>query len=118
MHQRADLFYPHILRIAQETGAKVVLVEVADLEQAMRVLRLARQSKKTGDVWDGFEIWRDEPAAFDEGDTARSVGVDGCTVPVKGAGHARSVVCWRGIGRQWMGDTDMTAALRKDREYT
>ncbi|KAK4981439.1 hypothetical protein LTR66_009993 [Elasticomyces elasticus] len=54
---QGDVFYPRLLAIAEEVGAKLVLLEVADLTQARRVATMAYERR----VWDGIEIWRDDP---------------------------------------------------------
>ncbi|KAF1926727.1 S-adenosyl-L-methionine-dependent methyltransferase [Didymella exigua CBS 183.55] len=93
--QQGDMFYPRLLKIAEEIEAKIVLLEVADLEQALRVARHAQKL----DVFDGIEIWRDNP------DTSTSPGQptseDG--FQIHGDGNGRSVVCWRGVGGLWLG---------------
>jgi hypothetical protein len=91
--QQGDMFYPRLLRIAHEVEAKIVLLEVADLEQALRVARLAQ---KLG-VFDGIEIWRDDP------DTSSSQPISEDGFGVHGKGNGRSVVCWRGLGGSWLG---------------
>ncbi|TKA62173.1 hypothetical protein B0A49_11789 [Cryomyces minteri] len=53
-----DVFYPRLLAIAEEVSAKMVLFEVADLEQADRVANMAKRSSS----WNGIQIWRDVPA--------------------------------------------------------
>ena len=78
---------------------KVVLYEVADMEQAIRVAGLA------GDHWEAVEIWRDDPGAS-EGEV-EFVGVgegEGRRrVDVRGVGNGRSVVAYRGDGLRWLG---------------
>jgi methylase of polypeptide subunit release factors len=91
--EQGDLFYPRLLRIAQDVEAKLVLLEVADLAQALRVAGRAQAL----DVFDGVEIWREEPGAV--GSTSQLH--DGFSVI--GEGNARSVLCWRGIGASWLG---------------
>lgn len=90
--QQGDMFYPRLLKIAQEVEAKVVLLEVADLEQALRVARLAKKLN----VFDGVEIWRDDPDI-----SFQSTFEDG--LEVRGEGNGRSVLCWRGVGGHWLG---------------
>ncbi|KAF2262922.1 S-adenosyl-L-methionine-dependent methyltransferase [Lojkania enalia] len=84
-----DTFYPRILRTARLVDAQIVLLEVADLQQGLRVAGLARDSE--------FEvvIWRDVP----DQDGEEVVG----GIRVIGKGHGRSVVCWRGAGGRWLG---------------
>lgn len=94
---QGDSFYPAILRAAREVDAKVVLVEVADLQQAERVAAMMVGAER----WSGVEIWRDEPEWRGFGEVAgcdgASVSVRGSEVVVRGQGHGRSVVCWRTV---------------------
>lgn len=96
--EEADVFYPRLLEIAQDSEAKVVLFEVADLNQAERVARMAQNLE----IFDGIEIWRDQPDGTDN-DTPNQPQLE---FPVIGSGHGRSVVCWRGAGAFWLGKTD------------
>ncbi|KAJ4313298.1 hypothetical protein N0V94_007024 [Neodidymelliopsis sp. IMI 364377] len=96
--QQDDLFYPRLLQIANKVAAKVVLLEVADLAQALRVAQHARGM----DIFEGIEIWREEPSASLETSTTED------DIPVHGEGNARSVVCWRGAGGAWLGKTTAT----------
>ncbi len=98
---QGDLFYPRLLAIAQEVEAKIVLLEVADMEQAIRVAQHARNM----DHFDGIMIWRDEPDANPEQPTTE----DG--FEVQGAGNARSVVCWRGVGGPWLGKPEASKTV-------
>jgi methylase of polypeptide subunit release factors len=94
-----DLFYPKLFELATMLDTKVVLFEVADMDQAIRVAGLA------GDDWEVVEIWRDDPGAggvqvefsdVGEGKARRRVGV-------RGVGNGRSVVAYRGDGLSWLG---------------
>jgi methylase of polypeptide subunit release factors len=94
-----DLFYPKLYELAGKLDTKVVLFEVADMEQAIRVAGMA------GDKWDVLEIWRDDPGSrggevefvdVGEGDGRRRVGV-------RGVGNGRSVVAYKGEGSRWLG---------------
>jgi methylase of polypeptide subunit release factors len=87
---QGDLFYPRLLSIAADLSVKVVLFEVADLEQAKRV---AGMVEKQG-IWDGVEIWRDDPSY---GRTEMEMGIK-----VLGTGNGRSVVAYRGEGKDWL----------------
>ena len=93
-----DAFYPNLLDIAAQVSAKVVLFEVAGLEQAMRVAGMIGQRVE----WDGYEIWRDWPW---EGVKVRhpKVQVDGRDIEVKGEGHGRAVLAWRREGGRMLG---------------
>ncbi|XPS90820.1 Peptide chain release factor N(5)-glutamine methyltransferase [Ascochyta lentis] len=98
--QQGDIFYPRLLKIANEVEAKVVLLEVADLEQALRVAHLAQKTE----TFDGVEIWRDEPDASTQPTTEGEFRI-------YGEGNARSVVCWRGAGASWLGKAGRPKAL-------
>lgn len=95
-----DRFYGPLLRIARRVGAKVVMLEVAGLQQALRVAALA---KKDGS-WMGVEIWRDWPDLKGSGsaDEARSVS-EAEGVLVRGQGHGRAVICWSRDGARLLG---------------
>ncbi|KAF2213111.1 hypothetical protein CERZMDRAFT_39756 [Cercospora zeae-maydis SCOH1-5] len=84
-----DLFYPKLLSLAEQLEAKVVLFEVADMEQAQRVAAMAVRRG----TWSRVEIWRDEPAA---GSDVDSVQIDLHNVAIRGVGHGRSVVAYSG----------------------
>lgn len=88
-----DTFYPRLLDLAEQVGAQVLLVEVADMEQAGRVARMVLAEGKG--VWEGCEVWRDWPAAEGEGE-GEAVELDGGTVRIKGEGNGRAVLAWRG----------------------
>lgn len=87
---QGDLFYPRLLSIAADLSVKVVLFEVADLEQAKRVAGMA---EKQG-IWDGVEIWRDDPSS---GEVEMEAGIK-----VMGTGNGRSIVAYRGEGKDWL----------------
>ncbi|EMD59154.1 hypothetical protein COCSADRAFT_101512 [Bipolaris sorokiniana ND90Pr] len=97
--QQGDMFYPRLLDIARDVESKVVLLEVADVEQALRVARVARDL----DIFDGIEIWREDPNA-----PATEISKDG--FDVIGQGNARTVLCWRGQGTCWLGKSTTTSA--------
>jgi hypothetical protein len=100
--EHGDLFYPRLLTLASSLNTKVLLFEVADLEQARRVARMAR---KQG-VWEGIEIWRDDPCGADEDQAGFEEGsadmVEDGSIKVLGAGNGRTVVAYRGEGKDWM----------------
>lgn len=93
--EQGDAFYPRLLKIANEVEVQLCLFEVADLDQAIRVAHMVRDSGS----WDGVEIWRDCPELADESD--EDCLHDG--FEVIGQGNGRSVVCWRGRGSEWIG---------------
>lgn len=97
---QGDVFYPHLLEIARDVEAKIVLLEVADTAQALRVAQRAHALR----IFDGIEIWRDNP-----GHSPASPPEDG-KIAIIGAGNGRSVVCWRGAGASWLGKAVATDA--------
>lgn len=96
-----DGFYPRLLSIAEKIKAKIVLLETADLDQAIRVASLAIQSS----LWDRIEIWRDWPDQGNGvvGEPSETVQLRGMTVPIRGEGNGRAVLCWNGEGGKWIG---------------
>ncbi|KAG9964630.1 modification methylase HemK, partial [Aureobasidium melanogenum] len=94
---QGDIFYPRLLEIAQNFGAKIVLFEVADLEQAQRVALMANDQG----IWDDIEIWRDYPS---EHDSDAEIGNTTALKDVKilGTGNGRSVFAYRGDARDWL----------------
>jgi len=90
-----DIFYPHLLRLAEQVKAKVMLFEVADINQAKRVAALCiRQGH-----WENVEIWRDDPR--DERASTSSAVIGRKTVAVRGTGHGRSVFAYRAAVASW-----------------
>ncbi len=88
---QGDWFYPRLLELSEAVDANILLVEVSNMDQAVRVAAMARERKR----WQGIEIWRDEPQlqqqdVFDE-------------ISIIGHGHGRSVLCWTRYGGQLMG---------------
>ncbi|KAF2710664.1 S-adenosyl-L-methionine-dependent methyltransferase [Pleomassaria siparia CBS 279.74] len=90
--EKGDTFYPAIFQAAKDTEVKVVLLEVADLDQALRVARMAQMRN-----FDGVEIWCDQPDQVNDSIPEASHGI-----PIVGQGNGRSVVCWQGIGAEWL----------------
>ena len=66
---QADQFYATLLRIAIATKAKLLVMEVGDTEQALRVKKLCMEYKET---W--VEIWNDDSDVVI--DTSNVVGLD------------------------------------------
>jgi methylase of polypeptide subunit release factors len=96
--QDGDAFYPELYRIASQVKSKVVLFEVADMEQACRVAAMADER------WHTVEIWRDDPGAI--GCEVEHVEIGGearQSVRVRGKGNGRSVVAYTAEGNQWRG---------------
>lgn len=113
--KQADLFYPRLLTIASALNVKVLLMEVGDTAQALRVARMAAEQSATpiaastpnassnnddtrreSKMWKGIEIWRDGIGAWGA-EIVREERYGG-TIVVKGPEEetaGRAVVCWR-----------------------
>lgn len=70
---RADQFYAALLRVTVATKPKLLVMEVGDVEQAIRVRDLCKQYLHTGCELDNrsyhspfIEIWRDDSTVLDE----------------------------------------------------
>lgn len=96
-HKPEDVFYARLLDIGARTRARVMLFEVGDLDQALRLVRMAleHQGLKSDGRTVVVEIWRDWPdAAPLENEAASSVveaGKESIEVKIRGSGHGRSV---------------------------
>ncbi|KAK3071301.1 hypothetical protein LTR53_008869 [Teratosphaeriaceae sp. CCFEE 6253] len=90
-----DAFYPRIVALAEQLEAKIMLVEVADMDQATRVAAMAASERR----WERIEIWRDDPTSL----AVDQVTIDDTMFRVLGKGHGRSVFAYRGAAGAWMG---------------
>lgn len=88
--EQADLFYPHILRIGQAVGAKLIVMEVDDKDQAERVREIARKSYSDTVQAFQLETWYDDGSVqVYDSDSDRS--------PIEHTEEgARAVVIWAG----------------------
>ena len=98
--QFGDTFYPALLKIGQRTKCKILVMEVADRAQALRVTYLAKENK----WWDEIEIWCDDMEVW-ERDMQQSSSLvnDAYDFKEYGKGNARAVVCWKDKGGKWLG---------------
>ncbi|GKT40720.1 mitochondrial N(5)-glutamine methyltransferase MTQ1 [Colletotrichum spaethianum] len=88
----ADVFYARLLDIAGWLRPKVILFEVGDQEQAVRVARLVRRNLYTRQAT--CELWRDWPDMTPEENEATELDIDAMSIAIKGSGNVRSVfVC-------------------------
>jgi len=92
--EQGDLFYPRLLKIAEMVDANILLFEVADMDQAQRVAKVAQQYQR----WEGVEIWRDEPEIHHNNIEGTSLS----GVPVIGHGNGRAVFCYTRTGSDWV----------------
>lgn len=95
--EAGDMFYPRLLEIADFVRAKIVLFEVADLEQAQRVAEMV----VSRNAFERVEIWRDDPSQVN--DHHDHTGDLKC-VRLRGEGNGRTVVAWRAEGLDWLGE--------------
>lgn len=85
-----DTFYPRLLEMAGHAEATYIVMEVADMDQAKRVISQAMRTQQ----WKIYQIWRDWPVST----PSRSTDVltlEGKYVAVRGEGHGRVVVLSR-----------------------
>jgi methylase of polypeptide subunit release factors len=85
-----DIFYYHLLSIYQASSSKVLLMEVGDEEQAVRVVKLALRDMDI-EFQNRIEIWRD----WSDSDEIGEIEINGYKIPIKGAGKVRAVVFFR-----------------------
>lgn len=96
-HEPEDVFYARLLDIGARRRASVMLFEVGDLAQALRVVRMALKHQELKSKWRTVrvEIWRDWPdAAPLENEATSSVveaGKESIELKIRGSGHGRSV---------------------------
>lgn len=96
-----DVFYPRLLDIALDQNAKIILFEVADMEQAQRVASMI----KSRSCWTGVEIWRDDPACMDDVSVSEQTTTPDMSdkIRIVGSGNGRSVFAWRDEACKWLG---------------
>ena len=80
-----DAFYPRLLEIAHKISAKLVLLEIADMNQAKRVVSLVLARNPYAEC----EIWRDWPSRTPS--KHETVQLGGNLVRVVGQGNGRAV---------------------------
>jgi methylase of polypeptide subunit release factors len=90
----ADIFYWQLLRIYERKLSRVLLMEVGEAEQAIRVVKLGLARYHIAKT-NRFEIWRDYPGQEPQLGEETSVTIEGRAVPVRGAGKMRAVVLFR-----------------------
>lgn len=90
-----DVFYARLLDIAARLGPKIMLFEVGDLAQALRVAEMALRHRDLANLGStvSVEVWRDWPdAAPEEDETGSAKVLEGSReVRIRGSGHGRSV---------------------------
>jgi methylase of polypeptide subunit release factors len=98
-----DTFYPRLLEIGEDVNAKLLFMEVGDLEQAERVADMATSHP----YWTGgVQIWRDDlsnASTAELGEVNRPFKTsNGTLVPVIGNGEGRTVISWTHEARDWL----------------
>jgi methylase of polypeptide subunit release factors len=90
--QSEDIFYHRILDTARATNARILLMEVGDLQQALRVSRMTLDMKH----WSLVEIWKDWPdQQLDFPKKVEEAAVGHHRIRIRGSGQGRSVLCRR-----------------------
>ena len=93
-----DTFYSRLLEVTAISGAQAGLFEVGDMEQAKRVVAKVLGMEESRHM----EIWRDQPDQPDQpSEQGKTVEVLGRNVPIRGEGHARSVLLYKDNAREW-----------------
>lgn len=88
------MFYARLLEIARTLRPRRMLFEVADADQARRVVSMVKDDGQLESMFVRVEIWRDHPHA-EYRDTDRVGETD---VPVRGSGSVRAVyLCMGGL---------------------
>lgn len=91
--QAEDVFYYKILDMARAGSARIVLMEVGNLQQALRVAQIALNMG----LWSLVEVWRDwpdqQPDILNEVEEEAVAGQH--RIRIRGSGHGRSVLCRR-----------------------
>lgn len=90
-----DVFYARLLDISARLRPRVMLFEVGDLSQALRVAEMALGHERLAGSGSSVsaEVWRDWPDAAPEEDEETTTKVFGGSreVHIRGSGHGRSV---------------------------
>ncbi|KAK3939561.1 S-adenosyl-L-methionine-dependent methyltransferase [Diplogelasinospora grovesii] len=84
-----DVFYARLLEVAEQLNPKRVLLEVASMEQAIRVVELLIRNDGLVERYKTVEVWRDDPRQHQNGQETVKVG--NRAVVVRGSGQGRSV---------------------------
>jgi methylase of polypeptide subunit release factors len=91
---KSDVFYHQLLDLHDWHRSKVLLMEIGDAAQAVRVVKMALQKSHLANI-NRFEIWRDWPEQEAQPEEVQSIEIDGRQIPVKGAGKMRAVALFR-----------------------
>lgn len=99
-HESEDVFYARLLDIGARLRPRMMLFEVGDMRQALRVVEMALAHEGLLRLLSGgsgsevrAEVWRDWPDAAPGEDEETSAAVCGGSrrVHIRGSGHGRSV---------------------------
>lgn len=90
--EHGDAFYPYILRLANFIRAKIIVVEVAGMEQASRVAGMILRDAE----WESCQIWRDSLGQNKRTRESECATINGRPIVVKGEGNGRAVFAWKG----------------------
>ncbi|PQE12103.1 family methyltransferase protein [Rutstroemia sp. NJR-2017a BVV2] len=85
-----DIFYRGLIRFHRRLKSKILVMEVGDAAQAMRVVALQMAMRRRSEI----EIWRDWPDGQKADDEADHIDINGHRVDVKGTGTMRAVVLY------------------------
>jgi len=89
----ADLFYGPLCEMAKKRCASLVLFEIGDISQAIRVAKLTKYF--LGEDWN-VEIWRDHPDMIDQTTIDETMTFSqGYRPKITGSGNVRGVFAWQ-----------------------
>jgi len=96
--ENPDVFYKRLIRLHQIRLSKVLVMEVGDADQGVRVAEMAFEMNDTSfhrapRVTNRVEIWRDDPDSDGEEEVVREIA--GEEVKIRGRGKIRAVVLFR-----------------------
>ncbi|RKF74628.1 Mitochondrial N-glutamine methyltransferase MTQ1 [Golovinomyces cichoracearum] len=89
-----DVFYKRLILMHDEAVSKILLLEVGDVAQAIRVVKIIDRYDRVK-VRNRIEFWRDNPAGKANDGILKQVNIEGNIIKIKGEGKIRSVILIR-----------------------
>lgn len=89
-----DMFYRRLLELHDEAFSKVLLMEVGDAAQAIRVVEIIDKNKVIRSR-NKVQFWRDFPDGDANDEQIKMANINGIMVQIKGSGRIRCVVLIR-----------------------
>ncbi|POS84231.1 hypothetical protein EPUL_003875, partial [Erysiphe pulchra] len=89
-----DVFYKRLIQMHEEAVSKILLMEISDVAQAIRVVNLIDGFERVR-TQNRIEFWRDFPDGKSKDENLKMVNIGGIIVSIKGVGKVRSVILIR-----------------------